>query len=101
MTTLFLTCSNKEEADEIVSRLLSKRLIACAKLIPTNSTFWWEGKIENEMEFLVIMESEASKFGDIEEVVLDIHSYETPVLTSYNVTDMSGGVDKWLHDSIH
>lgn len=52
-----LTCANKHEADKIIQALLAKRLIACAKKIQVDSSFRWQGVVNNTKEILVLMES--------------------------------------------
>ena len=44
---VIMTAPNKEEAVKIVRPLLEDRLIACANIVDSvSSFFWWEGKIE-------------------------------------------------------
>lgn len=96
MNILFLTCANSQEAALISRTLLEEKLIACAKLVPVNSCYLWKGNIENSDEVLIVMESEESKFKEIEKIVKGLHSYEQFVLIGFPVTQMAAGVDDWL-----
>ena len=50
------------EAEGLVRKLLEERLIACANLMRgVTSLYWWEGKIEQASETLIIMKTPASK----------------------------------------
>ena len=64
---VLMTASNQEEAKKIVNTLLlEERLIACANIINSiSSFFWWQGKIETEKEAFVIMKSHESLFNKI------------------------------------
>jgi periplasmic divalent cation tolerance protein len=93
---LYLTCANIDEADKIVQVLLQKHLIACAKKIPTTSSFWWQGKIENANEVLLTMESCEENFEEIEKEVKKLHSYETPVFFATPITKITKETAQWL-----
>ena len=90
-----LTCANDKEAEKIIKSLLEKRLIVCAKKISVESTFYWQKKIEKSPEILLLMESDESKFEEMEKEILKIHSYKTFVLESLPVKTTQD-VKKWL-----
>lgn len=98
--TLFLTCANKVEADEISKSLLTKRLVVCIKKTTVTSSFLWKGKIDNSEEVLLIMDSVEEKFAEIEKEVRKMHSYETFVLVANPVVKFSKGVEKWIEEEI-
>lgn len=100
MNLLLLTCRDQREADSITEELLNSHLIACSKSAPVKSQFFWKGDIEKAEEVLLIMESDASKFEEIERVVKKIHSYEQFVLVGFPVTQMARGVEKWLKEGL-
>ena len=47
------TFNKKEDAESTVNFLLEEKLIACATYKNVESTYAWEGKIENDEEILV------------------------------------------------
>jgi uncharacterized protein involved in tolerance to divalent cations len=100
MNLLFLTCKDQREADSITEDLLKKHLIVCSKSTPVKSQFFWKGNIDKEDEVLVVMESDESRFKQIEKVVRSLHSYEQFVLVGFPVTQMAAGVEKWLNDGL-
>lgn len=97
--TLFLTCADLKEARKISHALLENRLVACVKTVPVSSDFYWQGKIDSAKEVLLIIDSIAAKFKDIETTVAKLHSYDTPNLMAYPVTNMSVGVREWLQEA--
>lgn len=97
---VFLTCANDKEADKISLTLLKKKLIACVKKFPVVSSFLFKGKVDNANEVLLIMDSTEGKFADIEKAVAKIHSYETFVLFSLPVTQITQGVMGWIKQEL-
>ena len=50
---LFITTGSKEEADKISRGLVEDKLAFCVNAIPgIQSTYYWEGKIHVDEEFL-------------------------------------------------
>jgi periplasmic divalent cation tolerance protein len=95
------TTSNKEEAVKIVHSLLKERLIACANIVgPVSSLFWWEGKIDEEKEFLVFMKSHKSLFERLSERIREIHGYEVPEIIALPIIKGSPPYLDWLKVSL-
>ncbi len=97
---LTLTCANNNEALLITNALLTKRLIACAKMFPVSSHYVWQDAIEQSEEIMLFMESTDAHFQEIEEEVRKLHSYKTFVLLAQPITHCSKGVEQWLKESI-
>lgn len=97
---LNLTCASKKEADKITKSLLEKRLVACAKQAPVESSSWWNDKIENTDEILLIMESREDFFNEVEKVVSRLHSYDTFVLSAIPITKISNKAEVWLEETL-
>ena len=50
----YIIASNKNEAEKIATKLLDKKLIACANVISNvNSYFVWKNKIKNSKEIII------------------------------------------------
>lgn len=91
------TTSSKEEAVKIVRNLLNEKLIACANIVgPVSSLFWWQGKIDEENEFLVFMKSRKSLFERLSERVVEIHSYDLPEIIALPIVEGSPLYLDWL-----
>ena len=89
-----------KEADALIDLLLKKRLIVCAKKIPVNATYWWEGKIEKADEIMLVMESAEEKFDSVEAELKEAHSYDTFVLTAVPMVKISKDAREWLQDNL-
>ncbi|HUD08060.1 MAG TPA: divalent-cation tolerance protein CutA [Candidatus Saccharimonadales bacterium] len=101
MIILYLTCANDNETRTISQALLEAKLIACARRSLVSSSYWWDGKINDDDEVLLTMESLEEKFDEIEKIVTKIHSYDEYVLTAVPVIKTTPGVIKWLKDTLN
>lgn len=93
---LWLTCSNRQEADLISKNLLNKHLVACVKQFSVTSTYWWKEKLEKSNEVLLLMESRLDLFKQTEKVVSELHSYDTFVLQATPMINLSKEAQTWL-----
>ncbi|MCK4885319.1 divalent-cation tolerance protein CutA [Candidatus Bathyarchaeota archaeon] len=94
---VIITASNREEAVKIVRTLLEERLIACANIMdPVSSFFWWQGKIEEEKEVLVIMKSHETLFKKLSKRVMELHSYDTPEILALPIVNGSQSYLEWM-----
>ena len=98
---VFMTVSNKEEAVKILRALLKEKLIACANIMETvSSFFWWDGKITEEEEVLVIMKSHEKLFKRLSTRVTELHSYAVPEVLAVPAVDGSPAYLDWMKDCL-
>ncbi|MBD3231656.1 divalent cation tolerance protein CutA [Candidatus Dependentiae bacterium] len=80
MIFIYITCATKEQAEKIAFLMLKSRLVACANIFPVNSLYWWNDKIENDNEFVLILKSLDKNFDQICTKVKQNHSYDVPCI---------------------
>ena len=98
---VLVTASVKKEAEVIVQALLKKKLIACANIIEgVNSFFWWQGKIDNSNEVLLIAKSRKSKLPGIIKTVKSLHSYEVPEIIALPIAGGERKYLRWIDESL-
>ena len=98
---VFVTTSTKAEAKKIAQALLEKRLIACANIYgPVESSFWWQGKIDEAKEFLVFIKSDQQLVAKLAEVVEQMHSYEVPEVLAIPIVGGFQPYLKWLRETL-
>lgn len=99
---VFITTANGEEAARIAEMLVGARLAACVQLLPAiESVYRWQGKIERQSEVLLLAKTMSEKFGELEQQVRAIHSYETPEIVAVPMSAVSGSYLQWIEDSLH
>ncbi len=97
---VLVTASSQEEAERIGRRLVEDRLAACANVVPNlRSLFFWEGKLCQENEVLLIIKSTRGKFGKLAECVKGLHSYSVPEIIALPIAAGSAAYLKWVRES--
>lgn len=84
MTLVYITCNDEKEAEKISKHLLLKRLVACANIFPIKSMYWWDNKIVNDKENVIIAKTNDKNFKKVESEVKKLHSYEIPCILRIN-----------------
>jgi periplasmic divalent cation tolerance protein len=82
---VYIPTSSKQEAKTISHTLLDKKLIACANIFPVESMYWWEAKIEEASEYIVIAKTKTSFYQKVKAEVKKLHSYEVPAIIKIEV----------------
>lgn len=96
-----VTTANKEEAEKIVRALLNEKLIACANIIgPVHSLFWWQGKIDEAQEHLILMKTRKDLFVTLAEKVKALHGYEIPEIIAIPIVEGFEPYMEWLNHSL-
>ena len=97
---VFVTAPGLEVARELSAGILERRLAACANLVPgVESHYWWEGKICNEAEVLMILKTTEVCLADLESYVLEAHPYDTPEFVTWSITAGSEKYLLWLTEN--
>lgn len=87
------TFKDKSEAEKIIEILVKNRLVSCCQTQQITSTYHWQGKIEKEDEYFVQMKTKKSLYTEIENIILENHSYITPQIVYYEI---NGGYKNYL-----
>ena len=95
------TCGSAEEAERIARQLLEARLAACVNVImQVRSFYWWQGKVENSGEYLLVIKTSRELFEKLRTVLEAAHSYELPEVLALPILDGSPNYLLWLEGEL-
>jgi len=98
---VLVTAPTENEAGAIASRLLDKKLVACANVVPgVRSAFWWEGKIDEADEVLIVMKTRGKLLEAVIEAVREAHSYDVPEIIALPIVGGNAEYLKWIDESV-
>ena len=96
---VYITASNEKEARKLAQILLEKKLIACANYVSGTSLYYWENKIKETPEVIIICKTTESHYPALEKEVLRIHSYHIPCILKLKASP-TAQYGQWLLDSV-
>lgn len=89
---------NIDEAKQVVSKLLDKKLVASCQVIKSNSKWNWKFKLEESKEFLVLMKTKKSLQEKIYNVIKEIHSYDCFEFAVFDLTSCNKEYLNWIEE---
>jgi len=96
---VLVTTANKAEAEKIAHTLLKEKLIACANIINSVTSFFhWKEKIDKAEECLVVMKSRVDLFSELADCLKGLHSYEVPEILALPIVEGSRAYLDWMDD---
>jgi periplasmic divalent cation tolerance protein len=97
---VYVTCSDKAEAEKIGKHILEKRLAGCINIIPAMTSFYFwppkEDKIDKSDECILLIKTRFENYEKIETEVLKIHSYDNPAIFAIPLVAISKKYADWL-----
>lgn len=98
---VFITAPDYGQAEKISNIIVENKVGACVNIIEdVHSTFFWNGKIENQKECLLIVKSRADKFDKLKEIVSSSHPYTVPEIIAVPVVLGNDGYLKWIDETV-
>ena len=94
---LLCTCPAADAA-AVAEGLLARRLVACVNELPgVVSRYWWQGKIEQSDETLLVLKTTAERVPDVIAALDELHPYDTPELLSLPVEQGAAAYAAWVN----
>lgn len=95
---LLTTTPNREEAATIAKLLIEEKLAACVQLLPIESFYAWQGKIQNEAEILLLVKTRSALLERAIARIRAVHSYTVPEIVALPFTAGFAGYLDWIDE---
>ena len=94
---VYMTARDEDEARRIGRALVEERLAACANILTSMESFyWWEGKLQQEREAVLIVKTRAALVPGVVSRVQQLHSYSVPCVVSLPILDGNPEFLRWV-----
>lgn len=96
---VLITAPNEDAAAKMANEIVSSRLAACVNIIRNvRSIYHWQGKIEDEVEVLMLVKTRREHFKDLEKRIRELHPYTVPEIIALPIIEGSEGYLQWLSE---
>ena len=93
------TTDSRAEAIELSRAAVEARLAACAQVAgPIASTYWWDGTVRREEEWLVLLKLPADKYQELQAFLSERHSYDEPEIIALPIVAGSAAYLNWVSE---
>ncbi len=87
----------RDEANTLAKGLVTNRMAACVNIVPQiESYFWWDDKVEQEKESLLIVKTTHQKFEKMRNWVLENHPYDVPEIIALPLAEGLSDYIDWV-----
>ncbi|MBI2071321.1 MAG: divalent-cation tolerance protein CutA [Elusimicrobia bacterium] len=91
----------KAKAKPMARKLVDMGVAACVNVIgPVSSHFFWEGKVDQAAEHLLIIKTTVAGFPGLKKAVIKIHPYSIPEIIALPVTSGHKPYLEWVRRSV-
>lgn len=87
---------NLDEAKQVISKLLDKKLVASCQMVESNSKWNWKQEQEESKEYLVFMKTKKSLQEKIFNVIKEVHSYDCFEFAVFDLTSCNQDYLNWI-----
>ena len=95
--TVIVTIPEKD-AEPLAKMLLSQKICACVNIIKgIQSFFWWEGKIDQAQEVILIIKTKETLFAKLKEMIKNNHPYKVPEIIGFKIDNINQEYLDWLN----
>lgn len=98
---VLVTAPDRKLARKLAAAALQARLAACANIIPQiESHYWWKGKVETSKEVLILFKTGRSQLRKLEQLILELHPYDTPEFVALKPDSGNGRYLRWCESAV-
>jgi periplasmic divalent cation tolerance protein len=95
-TIVMSTFPSKKVATKVATKLIERKLCACANFMVVNSVYTWRGKIHNECEYLCLFKTTTPNLCDLKREIISLHPYEVPEVVELKMQSVSSDYLDWM-----
>ncbi|PPT06508.1 Periplasmic divalent cation tolerance protein cutA [Geitlerinema sp. FC II] len=93
---VLVTASSADEAKAIAKTLVEERLAACVSLTPVRSIYTWQGNIEEDEEWQLVIKTDLMQFDRLASRVCQLHRYDVPEIIAVPIVNGSAAYLDWI-----
>lgn len=98
---VFVSVPDRRTASRISRMVLKERLAGCVQIYgPIVSSYWWEGRIEQSREWLLLIKTDRAHYPPLEKRVREMHPYQVPEIIAMAINAGYQPYLKWLSSEL-
>lgn len=96
---VLVTAASQQEGEAIASALVQEKLAACVNLLPVHSVYTWQGEVQSEPEWQLLIKTDLTQFDRLEARISELHSYEVPEIIALPIVAGFSSYLNWIGET--
>ncbi len=98
---VFVTCPDRDVGKKIAKALVKDKFAACVNIVDgLSSTYYWQGKIVEDNEVLLIIKTREDHYEKLEKFIKEIHPYTVPEIIAMPIIKGSQDYLNWIDETL-
>lgn len=101
MASIVFVTIPEDKADDVARNLVKQRVCSCVNVLKgAKSFFWWEGKLNEAKEALLLIKTKDSLVPRLQLAVKDAHPYTVPEILAVRIDSINKEYLAWLNKEV-
>jgi periplasmic divalent cation tolerance protein len=87
---------SRDAAVKALEAALARRLVACGSVVPAESRYWWNGRVEAASESLVLFKTVPKRLGALFGFLRSTHPYDVPEIVELDLARVDAAYGDYL-----
>ena len=96
LLAVYTTLATRDDARRIATEVVERRLAACAQIEPIESIYRWQGALQQETEFRVLLKTTEAQYPALEAAIRALHPYDLPAVHAVAVVQAYAPYAAWV-----
>lgn len=98
LLAVYTTLATRDDAQRIAAAMVERRLAACAQIEAIDSVYRWQGALQREPEFRLMLKTTEARYPALEAALLALHPYDLPAIHAVAVVRAHAPYAAWVID---
>ncbi|MDQ3848375.1 MAG: divalent-cation tolerance protein CutA [Thermoproteota archaeon] len=90
------TFPSEQLVAEVAKQVVNAKLCACVNFTQIRSIYSWDGKLEDQYEFLALFKATSKSVKKLKDEIARLHPYKVPEIVELKMSDVSNSYLSWL-----
>ena len=93
---VFTTVGSRSKAEALARALVERKLVACAQISVIDSFYRWQGELQHEPEFRLLLKTTRERYNAVEAAIRELHPYELPAIVALEFDAVYAPFAAWI-----
>ncbi|WP_008318884.1 divalent-cation tolerance protein CutA [Leptolyngbya sp. PCC 6406] len=93
---VLVTIDSQAQARAIATAVINARLAACVNMFPIHSVYTWQGMVQEEEEWQLVIKTNLAYYPALEAKIHSLHPYDLPEIIALPIVQGASAYLAWI-----